>query len=83
MSVEPCDYGMKRAFATIEIDGLGEIEIDYFTPAKEPPFVAARSILQKYDGAYIRTTRLTDEFAAELREALEARLAVLADDERE
>ncbi len=73
-------YGSKAAELSIEIDGLGSLDLDYFRPVNgKPPFVAGRSIRAKFGGAFVRTTHLEPEFAASICEAVEARLAADGD----
>jgi len=73
-------YGSKAAELSIEIDGLGSLDLDYFRPVNgKPPFVASRSIRAKFGGAFVRTTHLEPEFAASICEAVEARLAADGD----
>ena len=75
VAIATCQFGKKRAEGTIEIDGLGQIDFELYVPDGRPAFVTSRSVLSKYGGKYERTARLTDEFAAEICEATEARLA--------
>lgn len=76
--VEPCEYGSKRALASISIDDLGELELDYFRPANgREPFVTARSVRDKYTGTWVRSVKLDPGFADALCAAIEERLAQL------
>jgi hypothetical protein len=72
---EAVSYGSKLALATIEIPGLGTIGVEYFRPPGRPSFAAGRSIRSRYTGAHERTVELHPEFAEEVCEAIESRLA--------
>jgi len=71
---EPCEFGSKRAQATIAIDGLGEMDVDFFAPVGKATFATAASVRSRYTGAYERVVRLDKAFAAEVRAAIEQRL---------
>ena len=75
LSATRVDFGSKLGEATIEIPGLGRLDIDYFRPPGKPAFVTGRSIRAKHDGTFRRTIHLDEEFAGELLEAIEARFA--------
>lgn len=75
---EPCEFGAKRAEATIEVDGLGVIDCDYFRPVNgRSPFAIARSVRSKYTGSYERVVRFENEFAEAVRVSIEERFSQL------
>jgi hypothetical protein len=79
IGLEQVEYGSKRATATIEIVGLGTIDVDYFRPPGRAAFVAGKSVRSKYGGQFERTAAFEPEFASELLIAIESRLAADAD----
>jgi hypothetical protein len=68
-------FGSKAVEARVEIDGFGSIEVDVFRPEGRPAFAVPASVRDKFSGAWRRTFRLADDFAAELLRAIEAQLA--------
>jgi hypothetical protein len=65
----------KPGMFEVQIDGLGLFQFDLFEPSAREPFVAPRSIRSKFSGAYERTFKLEESFAAELLDAAVSRRA--------
>jgi hypothetical protein len=64
-------FGSKTAEFSVETP-LGVIEADLFTPQGREPFVAARSVRDRYCGEWRRTVALDRAFAARILDALRA-----------
>lgn len=62
-------YGSKSAEFVVEIDGVGTLFVDLFTPDGREPFVAPRSIRSKFSGAWGRTFKLDAALAAAILNA--------------
>jgi len=67
-------YGMKTAEFTLEVTGLGDLQLDAFSPLGKPTFVRPRAICDKYTKQWIRTFALDDDLLAEILKAVTARL---------
>ena len=75
-----CSRGDKQAMGTIDIDGFGELDIDYVRPLNgRESFVSARSTRCKFTDVWVRGARISDDLAVELLTSVEARLAADVD----
>lgn len=66
------DFKSKRGEFTIEVDGVGKLDLDLFRPPDRPVFVASRSVRSAFSGRYERTVKFDEPFAAAILAAVEA-----------
>jgi hypothetical protein len=75
-----CDFGSKKARLSIEIPGVGTLDIDFFRPPNREPFVAPASTRSKFDGKWTRHFRLDERLADEVLAAVVERLVGESED---
>lgn len=70
------DYGSKKAEFVLELDAL-ELEAALFVLDNGDKFVAPASVRDRYSGQWKRTAKFDEVFAADVLEAVLARLGIL------